>query len=230
MSFNHASRGATRLPGCFEPPTFAEHSEVRNLIPRYYWSDESRDDLVYHCNFWFLLDSLNEVNIALLSQLLDLETGAPITLATQVLYPAEVSFDETNISEVDDLDSITPSGAPPSRPPRILQHLNDSLQYVEFTERALSDLAAAPDDFQKQVIQLTLRLERREGSLDKLGVKFEHVKGTKDLLEFEPTGGGRLFLGTADSLVVFALSSQHPERNFYQRLVTRWKAYRARPS
>lgn len=204
-------------------------------VPEYYWLDQDRQNLRYHCNFWFLLGSLQPVDPGLLSDVEDLGTGERVTLATQVLYPALVRFPVDGVA-APARESAVPESATAawSASEQRLSHelLDVFAPTVRFTAEALKELAKSDQTTRRQVIKLVQKLAEHRGPLETVGERSGRPAGPghEDLWEFYVTGAGRVAIGDwgAGRRLVVGLTAQHPTEKFWKAMAGRWKSERGR--
>ena len=202
----------------FAVPEFGDH-QASDIVPDYYWLDPGdKRHLRYHCNFWFLLSSIREIDASALADMTDLETADRITLATSQLYPAEVLFEYDAIAPLAQSSSGSRSG--PGVVAAVVDKLVGHLQRVFFTAAARGDLEKSPQDMIDQVVCLLVDLERDGKPAGGRGRKVADGDG---LIEFSPTGPGRVAAAwLANRWLVVGLDSQHRE-HFWRRMKQRWR-------
>jgi hypothetical protein len=207
----------------FAAPEFAEHA-ARDVVPNYYWLEgQKRLRLKYHCNFWALIDRLDQIDATALVDMKDLETSAPVTLATAQLYPAEVSLSEASLRMVSPRPSPKRAARAAARGLSLdLAKLLRGLDRVEVVPPADEELATSPQDMIDQTAALAVRLERH--GREPLGIRTKAVADGRGLREFTVTGGGRVAAGWNDGKWwIVGLSAQHPEgTRFWREMTKRW--------
>jgi hypothetical protein len=208
----------------FSPPEFPGYA-ARDVVPPYYWLEpQQRVHLKYHCNYWFLINSLEQISAAALLDMRDLETEGGFTLATAQLYPAEVSLPKDAI--------VALSARPPKSPPVTAMLKSVSLDFpsllrgltrVKLIAPAQRDLARSGQAMVDQTADLVVRMERSGGDIRALGIRSEPVPESHGLTEFYVGSASRVAAGwLANSWWIVGLSAAHPDAHFWKLAKRRW--------
>ncbi|MEN6633640.1 MAG: hypothetical protein ABFD84_14515 [Candidatus Polarisedimenticolia bacterium] len=238
IDFNAAGRGDSlpRPRSSFAPPQFPGVQDVKELIPPYYFLDQSRENLGFHCNFWFLVSSWEPVEPASVP-FCSRTNSHKIVYSTQVLYPAAIMYDPAGVHRLaaDDAagSDVFPALGPELR--RTIETVFAAFSTVRFTPAAIREFAGGPDDFKKQAVKRLLKVEMSEASQEVLKVISSPVVSASDLREFKLTGnggGGRLAAGLLGrKLVVVGMDSQHRSPTaFWNEMARRWSDEKDRDS
>jgi hypothetical protein len=206
----------------FTVPEF-KVGQTGRLIPSYYWFEDESQELKYHCNFWFLLRSLEAIDPKALSCMEDLEREEAITLATSQLYPAEVAVEPTCIDILGARQAeLQVSEEEPGRVRVAIGSIIHALKRVKFTKRARRDLERCHNDMLHQVIDLVIQMERAGSELQQMAVRKNKV-GTKGLMEFAPTAAGRVAAGwLGGKWWIVGINEDHKD-HFWQEMTQAWR-------
>jgi hypothetical protein len=208
----------------FSPPEFPGYA-ARDVVPSYYWLEpQKRVHLKYHCNYWFLISSLEQISADALLDMRDLETDDGVTLATAQLYPAEVSLPEKAVVTLSSRPPRSPLVSPALRSvfldfPALLR----GLTRVKLVASAQRDLAHSEQAMVDQTADLVVRMERCGRDVRAIGVRFEPVPESHGLMEFYVANASRVAAGwLADDWWIVGLSAAHPDDHFWKLAKRRW--------
>lgn len=216
--------GSSRTPA-FGLPAL-DCTDVSRLIPNYYWLDEHHHHLRYHCNYWFLLSSLRQIDVQALAAMRDLETGGSITLGTSQLYPAEVSISEDELRDVSGQRGVARSRVKSSKGLSVpFGLLLKSLQRVRLTPHASRNLTACQPAMLRQLTDLLVRMERCAHATGDMGIRCRMVPDGHGLMEFPITSGGRVAAGWhQSSWRIVGIEPRHREgESFWNEMRHQWR-------
>jgi len=208
----------------FAPPEFEGYA-ARDVVPAYYWLEpQKKQHLKYHCNYWFLIDSLEQISAAALLAMTDLETDGEITLATAQLYPAEVSLPAQAVTVI---SSRPPKSVPVSaglgRVTIDFASLLRGLARVRVLGQAQEEMEKAGRAMVNQIADLAVRMERCGHDVRAMGIRADWVADASGLMEFYVGDASRVAAGwIANNWWLVGLSEAHPDDRFWQLMRRRW--------